>query len=178
MGKLGISSTLSAVILFFACTAPPVPAGEAKKPAAKALSRPKPEPVRALVVTGGHPFEQEPFFEVFRSQGIEPREAVHAADPAKEANREFSAAQAESYDAIVLYDLWQDITEDAKRDLVALLNAGKGLVVLHHAMADYQKWPEFRKIAGGRFCLTPLNEDGVDHPQSTATGIRYSAPTG
>jgi type 1 glutamine amidotransferase len=50
---------------------------------------------------------------------------------------------------------------------VALLNGGKGLVVLHHALANYQEWDEFEKIAGGRYHTQPYTRDGKQHPAST-----------
>jgi type 1 glutamine amidotransferase len=74
---------------------------------------------------------------------------------------------AKNYDAIVLYDLWQNITDEAKTDFVNFLKAGKGLLVLHHAIANYQNWPEYWKMAGGRYYLNKTKVDGVEKPRST-----------
>ena len=158
VSKLSRRIALGAILLF----ALAVPAEEAK-----------PKPIRVLLVTGGHPFDEEGFFAVFKSHAdLDVRHVTHEKEAAKDANREFSEEKAKSYDVIVLYDLWQEISKESREDLVKLLEGGKGLVVLHHAMADYQGWPEFRKIAGGRFCLAPLAEEGKSFPQSTATGVQ------
>lgn len=147
-------------VLAFACPTAPTAAADAPV-----------KPARILLVTGGHPHDHEKLLDVFKSAGdIEVKDAIHSEDPAKDAAREYAPDRMKDIDAIVLYDLWEPITEEGKKDLVAALQAGKGLVVLHHAMANYQKWPEYRKIMGGRFFLAPLRENGADNPQSTAVG--------
>jgi len=121
--------------------------------------------IRVLVVTGGHGYEKEPFVELFQSMaGIEP---VHVEHPAggnafvpKDKPQDYT--EGFKHDVIVLYDLWQPLPEQARENFLRLLGRGKGLVVLHHALADYQAWAEFEKIAGGRFFLQPA----PDHPAS------------
>ena len=58
------------------------------------------------------------------------------------------------------------ITDEAKRDFVERLKEGKGLVVLHHAIASYQEWPEYRKVIGARYYLKKMVVDGVEKPRS------------
>ncbi len=65
-------------------------------------------------------------------------------------------------DVLVLYDMWQPITDEAKSDFVARLKEGKGLVALHHCLASYQQWPEYAKIIGGQYHLV-YAELGHDH---------------
>jgi len=123
----------------------------------------QPAKLRALVVTGGHDFDRPPFFAMFDSFGaIEYREVTHP-----QANDRYAPDKAATYDVLVLYDLNQDITDAQKADLVALLEKGKGLVVLHHALADYQDWDEFLKVVGGRYHLAPWVKDGQQQPAST-----------
>ena len=74
---------------------------------------------------------------------------------------------AKQYDVLVVYDMWQNITDEAKADFVARLKEGKGLVVLHHALCSYQHWPEYAKIAGGQYYLDKTIVDGIEHPAST-----------
>jgi type 1 glutamine amidotransferase len=121
------------------------------------------EPVRLLLVQGGHDFETNQFLEIFRSNP-EVRFEV-AAHPG--AHARLGAAAAGQWDVLVLYDMWQEIGEEAKADLVARLKEGKGLVVLHHALADYQGWPEYERIVGGRYHLQKRKVNGTDRPQST-----------
>ena len=57
--------------------------------------------LRVLVVTGGHPFELEPFLEIFAAN---PEISwVHEQPP--EARRWFDPRQAGAWDAIVCYDM-------------------------------------------------------------------------
>ena len=76
------------------------------------------------------------------------------------------AEAAKGYDVLVLYDMHQEITEEAKADFLARLKEGTGLVVLHHAIASYQKWPEYARIIGARYYLEPTVVDGVNKPRS------------
>ena len=128
-----------------------------------------PGKIRVLLVTGGHAFERPQFFKLFEDNSNITFEAVEHPDP-KDKNAPamdpFAAKlrpdAAKSYDVIVLYDMWQRITDDAKADFVSLLNDGKGLVVLHHAIANYQDWEEFPKISGARYYLKPTVINGVE----------------
>jgi len=118
--------------------------------------------IRVLVVTGGHDFEKDPFFKLFRDNPDITFEA--AAHP--NAHERLKADAAKEWDVLVLYDMWQPITDEAKGEFVQRLKEGKGLVVLHHAIASYQKWPEYSKIVGARYYLQPTVVDGVEKPRS------------
>ena len=117
-------------------------------------------PLRVLIITGGHEFEREPFFAMFRSmKNIQWREATQPT-----ANELYSPNEASEYDVLALYDLVQEISEDQKQNLVRLLKEqGKGLVGLHHCIGNYQDWPEFRRILGGRYYLSKRLEGGVEY---------------
>jgi len=118
--------------------------------------------IMVLVVTGGHDFERDAFFSLF--QGYDDIVFKEVAQP--EANKMLESGEAAKYDVIVLYDMWQDITEPQKKAFVKLLEEGKGLVALHHSIASYQEWPEFLKIIGGKFYLNDREEDGVKYAKS------------
>ncbi len=118
--------------------------------------------IRVLVVTGGHDFEKEPFFKLFKDNPDITYQAV--AHPNAHAWLKTDAAG--KFDVLVCYDMHQDISDEAKADFVARLKEGKGLVVLHHAIASYQKWPEYSKIIGARYYLEPTVVDGVQKPTS------------
>jgi len=128
--------------------------------------------IRVLLVTGGHGFEKPQFFKVFEDNPAIAFEAVEHPNP-KDKNPPPDPVYAKlrpdavkAYDVIVLYDMWQKITDEAKADFVAMLKEGKGLVVLHHAIASYQDWPEYHKIFGARYYLKPTMVDGVEKPRS------------
>jgi type 1 glutamine amidotransferase len=103
-------------------------------------------PVRVLLVTGGHA-HQISFYEMFNS----------AADYDVTVNphpQAFRPGMVKSYDVVVLYDL-ADVTDEAERaNLRKFVEAGKGVVILHHALADNQTWPWwYEEVAGGRYVL-------------------------
>lgn len=121
------------------------------------------KPIRVLVVTGGHDFEREPFFEMFRSfEGIVYEEVQHP-----NAHARLTPEGAKGYDVIVLYDMWQPINEESQEAFVKLLRQGKGLVALHHSLASYQTWDEYRNIIGGRWHMEKWNQNGKEQPPST-----------
>jgi type 1 glutamine amidotransferase len=116
-----------------------------------------------LLITKGHPFQRDAFFEVFDSlAGIK---WTHVEQPAAQVF--FAPKLAEPYDAFVLYDMpgirfrsdWPpDFLEppaDLKRNIEELLAKGIGLVFLHHSVAGWPAWPEYAEIVGGRFLYLP-----------------------
>lgn len=123
--------------------------------------------IRVLVVTGGHAFEREPFFTLFQGYpDIEYREVQHP-----KAHDLFKPEAARDYDVLVLYDMWQEIGEEAKANFVALLKQGKGVVALHHSLAGYQDWEEYARIIGGRF---RLQKRGEKPPSTFKHGVKFT----
>ncbi len=115
--------------------------------------------LRVLLITGGHGFEREPFFAMWKSfDDFEVKPVEHP-----NAHALFKPEAARNYDVIALYDMWQPITDEAKQDFVNLLKAGKGLVALHHSLVGYQEWDEYAKLIGGKYHLKPRG----DKPAST-----------
>lgn len=45
--------------------------------------------------------------------------------------------------------MWQEITPDQQAAYLELLNQGKPIVYLHHALISFQAWDEFDRIVGG-----------------------------
>ena len=118
--------------------------------------------IRVLVITGGHKFEKEQFFKLFQDNPQISYQAVEHPN----AYAMFKPAAANQYDVMVTYDFNQKIPDDAKTDLLDRLKEGKGLVVLHHAIATYPDWPEYWKIIGARYYLQPTVVDGVEKKRS------------
>jgi hypothetical protein len=93
---------------------------------------------RVLVVTGGHAFEAEPFFKLFRDNpAITSAAAEHDGASASAWERDDLAA----FDVIVLYDMPRHITPAQQAKLRSLFERGTGLVVLHHALVSFQDGP-------------------------------------
>jgi type 1 glutamine amidotransferase len=118
--------------------------------------------IRVLLVTGGHGFEKEPFFKLFKDNPDITYQAVEHPN----AFPMFKAEAARQYDVMVTYDYGQQITEEAKADFVARLKDGKGLVVLHHAIATYPAWPEYWNIIGAHYYLEKTTINGVEKRRS------------
>ncbi len=117
---------------------------------------------RVLVVTGGHDFEQPQFFQLFKDN----TEITYEAVEHPKAYAKLRPDAVSKYDVILLYDMYQDVSDEAKADFLALLKRGKGLVVMHHAIASGQKWPEYEKIIGAKYYLEPTKVNGVEKKRS------------
>lgn len=117
------------------------------------------------VVTGGHPFEPEPFFDVFTSiPGISWRKV---------------SSPSVGSDVVVFYDMpglrftrgeppveLVAPTRDQQDVFAQLANHGTGLVFLHHSAASWPAWQSFADIVGARFHYQPACLHGVDYPDS------------
>lgn len=120
------------------------------------------EKIRLLIFSGGHEFDTNQFFQVFKDNP----DVTFVAATHPEAHKMLRPESAANFDVLVLYDLWQTNDGDAKTNFVNFLKSGKGLVSLHHSIANYQDWPEYRKIVGGRYYLQPTRVDGVEKARS------------
>ena len=110
-----------------------------------------------LIITGGHGFEQKPFYEMF-SQNTNIAsfsQAMHVKD-----SDAYDQSHLYDFDVVVLYDMVQNITDQQKKRFLGLFERGIGLVVLHHAIVNYQSWPEFERIIGGTY---PEPQDKKGH---------------
>lgn len=115
-------------------------------------AKPVEQTLRIAIFTGGHDFERDEFFAVFQSFAN-----LHWEEHQQpKANELWVGEKLKDYDAVILYDMWQEITEEQKNGMVRWLkDKGKGLVALHHSIASYQKWDEYARIIGGRFFIEP-----------------------
>jgi uncharacterized protein len=120
------------------------------------------EKTRLLVISGGHEFQTNEFYQVFKDNPDVTFETY--SHPNAQARLRPDAAK--NYDVLVLYDLWPKISEETRADFLDFLKAGKGLVVLHHAIANYAQWPEYEKIVGGKYYLEKTTVNGVEKPRS------------
>lgn len=108
---------------------------------------------KVLIITGGHGFEEKPFYEMFNSfQGLE-----YDTITQPKGNELLESSNIQEYSCLVFYDMFQEITENQKAAMLKLLDEGMGMVFLHHALVSYQDWPEFEKVIGGKYHLKPSN---------------------
>ncbi len=105
------------------------------------------QPVKIMLVTGGHAFDTIQFFDMFDAlPGIEYQ---HFQQP--KANQKLVKDLAEDFDVLVFYDMWKSISEAEKSAYLKLTQQGKPFLFLHHSIASYQDWPEFEKLLGGKY---------------------------
>jgi len=124
------------------------------------LRQPENNAVRALLVTGGHEHESA-FYSLF--------EGYHDLDwvPVETSQMAFEQDLRKKYDLLILYDFTRDLDEKRRANLRDFVESGKGVVVLHHAILSYQKWPWwYEEVVGGRYLL---DAEG-DRPASRARG--------
>jgi hypothetical protein len=122
--------------------------------------------IKVLVVTGGHGFDRDPFFQVFK----ENPEVTFTEAKQEKSSEAYDREDLLTHDVVVLYDLVQTITDAQKEKFLSLFDKGVGLVVMHHALASYQAWPDFEKVVGGKFFLGPETRNGVTTPKSGTGG--------
>lgn len=119
------------------------------------------ERMKVVVVTGGHGFDEKPFKDMFESYQNLDCTFVDL----KEESEIFEDISNWPYKVIVLYNMSQGISEKRRQNFIKLLDQGVGLVALHHSIAAFADWPEYRKIIGAKYWLKDTVEDGVKHPQ-------------
>jgi type 1 glutamine amidotransferase len=140
---------------------PRASSSRAVAPADRRLVQPRSDTVRALLITGGHDHEAS-FYTLFEDCKELPRLPVAASSTTA-----FQSDLRDKYDVLVMYDFSRDLNETGKRNLRAFVESGKGIVVLHHALLNYQAWPWwYQDVVGGSY---RLQREG-NTPSSTYKG--------
>ncbi len=122
--------------------------------------------LKVLVVTGGHGFQPESFFKLFSNNP----EITYTSATEENAAEAWDRDDLLDYDVVLLYDFQRELNDAQKGKFLSLFNKGVGLVVLHHALLSYQHWPEYERIAGGKYLLDHETVDGKMWPASTYKG--------
>jgi uncharacterized protein len=132
---------------------------------------------RILVITGGHRVALDDFLGAV-AVVCEERGWVwaHATQPT--AQRWLTDELAGQWDAVLLHDIpglrlkrGEEpvvVGPDAETaaDVVNLLDAGQGIVVLHHAISAWPGWEGWAEVVGARFLYRPGTLRGEDLPSS------------
>ena len=110
-------------------------------------------PIKIAVITGGHPFDVQPFHQLF--QGL-PGVEVYI-----QHTDEFTSEPAEvrdSYDALLFYSMFKPTPSDEmpwyggkpKTAFDRLGQTRQGIILIHHALLAYPDWPVWDEICGMR----------------------------
>jgi type 1 glutamine amidotransferase len=148
----------------------PAATGSVPQPDERKGLQPRADTVRALLITGGHDHETS-FYTLFH--GYEDLARV----PVTSSATAFQSDLRNKYDVLIMYDFSRDLTETGKKNLRDFVESGKGIVVLHHALLNYQRWPWwYEDVVGGSY---RLQRDG-DNPSSTVKAEQkiFVAPEG
>lgn len=126
--------------------------GEVSLPPTLSLEPTPKDAVRVLVVTGGHSYDPS-FYTVFESmRGVRWSHATSQREA-------FGKNMKTRFDVVVLYDMYNDIGEAERANLRDFVEAGKGVVALHHSIVDYTAWPWWHEeVIGGKYYEKPLGE--------------------
>lgn len=120
--------------------------------------------LQCLVAVRGHPFDRNGFAAMF--EGMEGIAVTMVDQPA--AALLMNPEGMRGFDVAVLYDMpgldfdapdhppaYVDPPEALVEGLPALLDEGKGIVALHHALAGWPTWDFYAELLGGRFLYHP-----------------------
>ncbi len=126
-----------------------------------------------LVLSGGHPYDSDAFAELLDSLGD--WRVTHLLHP--EAEQIVGEGRAEAAEGLLFYDMPGYTFADGRvesrppgeafrRAITGRFAAGKGAVVMHHALAGWADWPEWADLVGGRFLYQPGVVRGRSVPDS------------
>ena len=141
-------------------------------------------PIKVAVVTKGHNFDRDGFFNFWDSLGQDIT-WTHLQHPA--ALEFFDPAIADTFDVYAFYDApgrtvlpgspegkpqYEQPNASAKKNLIPFLQKGKGLVFFHHSPAAWNHtWPEYSEMIGSACDWgNPVTFKGKTYPNSGAQG--------
>jgi len=110
-----------------------------------AWPKPAKDAARVLVVTGGHGYPAA-FYTLF--EGYRDVTWSHATSPSEA----FKPGLRDRFDTIVLHDMHNELGEKEQVALREFVEAGGGIVSIHHAIVDYTSWPWWHEeVIGGKY---------------------------
>jgi len=111
------------------------------------LPGPSTDGVRVLIITGGHDHEAS-FYGLF--DGYKDIGWV----PVTDSKLAFQQDIRPKYDVLVFYDFTRDLDDKGRKNLRDFVESGKGILVLHHGILNFQKWPWwYEEVVGGLYRL-------------------------
>ena len=107
--------------------------------------------LRVLIITGGHDHEAA-FYGLF--DGYQDIGWPAVTDITLAFKQDIRA----KYDVLVFYNFTRDLDDSGKKNLRDFVENGKGIVVLHHGILNFQKWPWwYEEVVGGLYRLESKN---------------------
>lgn len=128
---------------------------------------------RLLVLSGGHPYEAEPFADLLAS--FDGWAITHLIHP--DAETAVAEGAANDADALLFYDMpgysfgnsqmaSRPPSWTYRRAIIDYFARGGGAIAMHHAIAGWAEWPEWADMLGGRFLYRPGTANGAEHLDS------------
>lgn len=103
------------------------------------------KPIRVLAVTGGHAYPEAFYAMLAATPGIVWKHAHTHAEA-------FRRPIADRFDVLLLHDMYERVTPETQQILQQWVDAGKGIVSLHHSIVDYTEWPFWwQEVTGGKY---------------------------
>lgn len=129
--------------------------------------------MRVLAVTGGHSFDRAAFVRFLDALPCVVRWIEHP-----DALQFVADADLDEFDVTLHYDMPgvrpPELPPAGYAERIrARTAAGRGFVVLHHAIASWPLWPEWSELVGGQYLYAPGEVRGRQWPDS---GYRLDVP--
>ena len=109
--------------------------------------------VKVLVVTKGHGFNYNGFYSMFDDNP----ELLTTQVEQPAAQVLLRPENVAEYEAVCFYDMWgvdfSPAPEEYQQSIAALLESGKGLMLMNHALVEWPAWPGWRDVSGTSFLL-------------------------
>jgi hypothetical protein len=122
--------------------------GTVTLPATLGLSPPNAGAVKALLITGGHEHEVSFYALLQGHRDVDWVPILTSADA-------FKADLRGKYNVVIMYDFSRDLNDAGKKNLRDFVESGGGVVVLHHALLNYQTWTWWNTdVVGGSYRLS------------------------
>jgi len=120
--------------------------------------------LKVLVITGTHKYDKPAFNAMIGNlEGLD----CTIKETGKDPGSLFENVEEFPYDAIVMYNFRQTLSETHRENLLKLLDKGVGLTVVHHAIAGFPGWIEYENIVGATYVLKEQTRDGKHYPRPT-----------
>ncbi len=109
--------------------------------------------VKVLLVTKGHGFNYNGFYSMFDDNP----ELLTTQVEQPAAQVMLRPENVAEYEAVVFYDMWgtdfSPAPEEYQESIAALLQSGKGIMLMNHALVQWPAWPGWRDVSGTSFLL-------------------------
>jgi type 1 glutamine amidotransferase len=91
------------------------------------------------------------------------------------AYEKFRPENRNSYDVLVFYHMWQNITDEQADVFTECIKSGKPVVALHHSICAFDGWPGYWDIIGGKYFHSVTSYRGKEYqPCSYIHDLHFS----